>query len=193
MQELPSKQVLSAKGRKQTEDEPTGLSLSKPPELKGKSGLQVAGKDQGGPDLLAVWEGFLEEDVPAGAARVRQAWRTRQWLAVSSLTLSLSTSRFPFFFSMGEWVAGREGGDREKHKTPGRQFTSDLRQGKYLLAHSRTWLWGAPPAGDAWVYAGVWSRCEASGGQCLANGIESSPTACLSASSTDSIRRPWKK
>ena len=46
---------------------------------------------------LAVWEGFMEEDVPAGGAGLRQAWRTCQWLAVSNLTLSLSTSGFPFF------------------------------------------------------------------------------------------------
>ena len=46
---------------------------------------------------LAVWEGFIEEDVPAGGAGLRQAWRTSQWLAVSNLTLSLSTSGFPFF------------------------------------------------------------------------------------------------
>ena len=52
MQEIPSKQVLLAKGTKQTEDEPTGRSMSKPSELKGRSGLQVAGKDQGGPGSL---------------------------------------------------------------------------------------------------------------------------------------------
>ena len=57
MQEIPSKQVLLAKGRKQTEDEPTGRSMSKPSELKGRSGLQVAGKDQGGPGSLGGLHG----------------------------------------------------------------------------------------------------------------------------------------
>ena len=89
--------------------------MSKPPELKGKRGLQVAGKDQGGPDLLAVWEGFLEEDVPAGAARLRQAWGTCQWLSVSSLTLSLSTSQFPFFFFKGGRGSRQRG--RRQRKT----------------------------------------------------------------------------
>ena len=99
----------------------------------------------------------MEEDVPAGRAGPRQAWGTCQWLAVSSLTLSLSTSRLPFFFFKGGSGSRQRGRRQRKNKTPGRQFTSDLRQGKYLLTHSRTWLWGAPSAGDTWVYAGVWS------------------------------------
>lgn len=101
--------------------------MSKPSELKGRSGLQVAGKDQGGPGSLGGLHGGGRACRRAGP---RQAWGTCQWLAVSSLTLVFpQPSRLPFSFSKGVGVASREGGDREKNKTPGRQFTSDLRQG----------------------------------------------------------------
>lgn len=83
----------------------------------------------------SIWEGFKEEDAPASGAEFRQDPRTFQWLAVSSQSLNLSAS----FFKKGEGQqAERE--EKEKNKTPGRQFTFDLRQGKYLLTHSGAWL-----------------------------------------------------
>lgn len=116
MQELPSKQVLSVKGRKQTEDEPTGCSLSKPSELKGRSGLQVAGKDQGGPGSLGGLHGGGHACRKSRAQTGLGDMPMVGCVKPDTKPLNLSAS---FSFSKGVGVASREGGDREKTKRLG--------------------------------------------------------------------------
>lgn len=82
---------------------------------------------------LAVWEGFIEEDVPAGGAGLRQAWRTSQWLAVSNLTLSLSTSGFPFL--KGEGVEAEREETEKKQRLGDSSYPTSDRANIYSPIH----------------------------------------------------------
>lgn len=79
---------------------------------------------------LAVWEGFMEEDAPAGGAGLRHA---DGWLCQAR---HLTSQPLGFLWGGGGAGSRQRGRRQSKNKTPGRRFTSDLRQGKCLLIHS---------------------------------------------------------
>lgn len=65
------------------------------------------------------------------------------WLPQAS---HLTSQPLGFLFKKGlGWQAERE--ETEKNKTPGRRFTFNLRQGKYLLIHSWPGSTDGPPFG----------------------------------------------